>query len=166
MKRANPGKEFERRFRDSIPDNVYQYRLRDCPGAWGGDGGGAVRFTPSNDYDLLMYKAPWMFALELKSEGGTSFRFDRIRKNQLKGLLYAHARGVISGIVIEWRKYGVVYFVDTEKIYTFSTESTKKSMSFNDCENLGLFLPTIPGDVALDISNLLNRRNVNVPTKN
>lgn len=124
----NKGKEFEADWKKSIPPDVYYYRLRDGTASWG-SGSDNVRFQQTNDYDCFMFKAPFLFTLELKSYDNSSFSLSSIRPNQLKGLTEAAKyQNAISGIVFDNRKDDTCYFVRISDINQFMTTTERKSI--------------------------------------
>lgn len=98
--RVNAGKRFEQDFQNSVPAGIYCYRLKDA-GGWSKDQ--ATRFTPSNDYDFILYRRPSLFALELKSVAGGRWPFS-LRPKQREGLLRAAEAGVHAGVLLNFRK--------------------------------------------------------------
>lgn len=128
MGKPNPGKLFEQDFKASVPEDWYFYRLRDSSGAWGGSE--VTRFTPSNDFDCILYNSGTLWCLELKSVAGASIRFDALRPKQLRGLLdAANVDGVRAGVVVNLRGRGVTWYVP---IWTWEwAEQVLDKKSFN-----------------------------------
>lgn len=69
----NEGKRFERDFQASVPPDAWCYRLRDSPVSYyGGSGAEGIRFAQSNLCDFVLYRAPTLYLLELKTVGTPS----------------------------------------------------------------------------------------------
>lgn len=127
-KRVNHGKKFEADWKKSVPPDVYYYRLRDGTASWGNEGDN-VRFQQTNDYDCLMFKSPFFFAIELKSYDGSSFQLSSIRENQISGLTNASKyENSIAGIVFDNRRDDVCHFVLIRDINQFIKTSKRKSI--------------------------------------
>ena len=47
----NPGKKFEEDFKNSIPVDMYYWRIADSAMSWGE--GENIRFTPKNPFDSI-----------------------------------------------------------------------------------------------------------------
>lgn len=136
----NSGKIFENSFRDSIPENIYFYRLRDPANSFGGDGAN-LRFTLKNDYDCFLFKEPNFFPCELKSNQGTSFSIQHtkeekgkdIKLSQINGLTKAGVHpGVLAGLILNFRKTQNTYWLDIRKFNEFNAGTEKKSINEND----------------------------------
>jgi recombination protein U len=127
----NPGKKFEEDFKNSIPADMYYWRIADSAMSWGE--GENIRFTPKNPFDAILYSYPMLILLELKSTQGTSLPFDKIKPHQIKRLTEANAKsGVSAGFVINFRKYERTFFIGIEGFNRFVAATTKKSINLND----------------------------------
>lgn len=131
----NEGKLFEQDFKKSVPPDVYYYRIKDSASSWGG--GDQVRFTPKNEFDLIMYKHPHLYTLELKSTSGTSISFDgtssMIHQHQIKELTKSSIiYGIISGFIFNFRTSGNTYFMNINDFNNFVSSTTKKSINEKD----------------------------------
>jgi recombination protein U len=136
LSRVNFGKQFEQDLKASVPKGTYVYRLRDCAGWSGGD---ATRFTPSNDFDFLLYREPTLLTLELKNTNSTSLRYDSLRSVQEKGLLEAERhKGVVAGVLVFFRKHGRCYFVPIFNWLTAKQASSKVSFNVEEAEAMGI----------------------------
>ena len=171
----NTGKIFESEVHDSIKkynkehgNVVYYHRVKDPASSFGG-GGGNTRFSMKNEYDLILYKYPIFFALELKSNGGTSFSFSRndklekskdIKDSQIMSLVEAERyHGTVAGLILNFRKYEETYFVRISDFYRFRNETEKKSINREDVLKLNpILIPQTLKKVRydFDISSLLD----------
>ena len=171
----NTGKIFEQEIHESIKkynkehgDIVYYHRVKDPASSFGG-GGGNTRFSMKNEYDLILYKYPIFFALELKSNGGTSFSFSRndklekgkdIKYSQISSLIEADCYpGTVAGLILNFRKYDATYFVRITDFCRFKMGTEKKSINREDV--LGLNQILIPQTLKkvrfdFDMSSLLD----------
>lgn len=72
MNAQHYGKLFEEDFKNSVPPNIWLYRIEDSSNSF--SGGNASRFTSTSRYDYLMYqpKYGYLYAIELKSTQSTS----------------------------------------------------------------------------------------------
>lgn len=152
----NTGKIFEQEIHEAVKkynkehgDVVYYHRVKDPASSFGG-GGGNTRFSMKNEYDLILYKYPIFFALELKSNGGTSFSFSRndklekgkdIKYSQTSSLIEADSYyGTVAGLILNFRKYEETYFVRISDFYRFQSETEKKSINRDDVLKLNPIL--------------------------
>lgn len=144
----NKGKEFEKDFKNSVPDNVYFYRIADTATGWShnhedtSSESNNIRFTPKNHFDcFIMLKG---FPLELKSTQGTSFSFKgtspMIKEHQIKELTKASKIiGVIPGFIFNFRslKINKTYFLHINDFNKFTTQTTKSSINEKDIITYG-----------------------------
>jgi len=72
---VNEGKRFEHEVADSVPDNIWFYRIPDNATSFGG--GMGSRFTSDSRYDCLMWdvNTKQLHGFELKSNKSTAFSF-------------------------------------------------------------------------------------------
>jgi penicillin-binding protein-related factor A (putative recombinase) len=141
----NPGKEFEKDFKDSIPIDTYFYRIKDSAGAWQNNQDSKnkkTRFTAKNDYDCFMFKSPMFYPVELKSTIGTSFSFGKkesmIKDHQIEGLTKASKHfNVLAGFIFNFRKVNKTYFLNIINFNRFVEDTTKSSINLNDIINYG-----------------------------
>ncbi|MGE6227563.1 hypothetical protein [Paenibacillus chitinolyticus] len=160
---ANEGKQFEEDWKGSYGKTPYFYmRLRDSAKWVQGQG---ASFTPENPCDSVMHTMPFIWLLELKSTKGASISFfpntpwikppeakgERdIKTNQVKELMKAAAHeGVIAGLVLNFRERNLktkkveaaTYFVHINDFTSFAVETGKSSISLDDCEKIGVWIP-------------------------
>ena len=136
----NEGKQFEKDFISSVPDDWFKYRLNDSGGAW--QGGEKARFTPSNVCDFMVYnKMLWL--LELKSHKGKSIPLSCIRPKQLDGLVKAITKSVMAGFVLNFRDISETYYVSAEAIDYFVKMETRKSIPLDWVKQFGIHIPQV-----------------------
>ena len=135
----NKGKIFENDFKDCIPSDVYWMKLQDAAIGFNIEES-AQRFAPKSPYDLFLYRFPNMWCLELKSTAGTSISFDgknpMIKKHQRKELMKAYEKGCIAGLVLNFRKYPLTYFVPIRVFEEFAGNTDKKSINVDDIQDM------------------------------
>jgi penicillin-binding protein-related factor A (putative recombinase) len=141
----NEGKKFESDFQKSIPEDVYFYRLRDTASAFGG-GSDFLRFSSQNHYDCFLYKHPFFYPTELKSNQGTSFSIQHtkeekgkdIKLHQIEGLTAASKfSGAYAGLILNFRKTGNTYWLDIRNFNRFNEGTEKKSINEKDVQEFG-----------------------------
>lgn len=127
----NSGKEFEGQWRKNAKkvEGLFFLRLKDSATSYGRTNA-AVRFTPDNICDCLMFKSGALFLLELKNTRQPSLGFDRIRDNQIAGLLKAVETNpdIIAGIVCNFEKSHETWFLTIDKLWDFMQSATRKSI--------------------------------------
>lgn len=129
----NVGKVFEEDFINSVPDNIFHFRFRDIPYFLTKTVGYSVNNNPC---DFLIFHE-YLYVLELKSCAGTSYPVSNTRDNQVIGLdKYSKMVGVVSGFIINMRKYDETYFLRIQdyKLITLS----KKSVGIKDLRVYGV----------------------------
>ena len=133
----NTGKRFEFNFKNSVPEDVFFYRLRDGSSAWGGNE--KVRFQQTNMCDVIMFDGNLFYTLELKSVKGKSLPISNIKKHQIKDLLKSREyKNVVSGLVIDFNVIDKCYYIDINYIYKFILLDSRKSISIDYCEEKGI----------------------------
>jgi len=147
----NNGKIFEKEFRDSVPEDVYFYRLRDPASSFDQSAQTNLRFSITNDYDCFMYQKPNFFPIELKSTQGTSMsiQFSKeekgkmIKINQIEGLLKAQKHdGAYAGFLLNFRETEHTYWLGVNEFNQFYTTTTKKSINEKDIQEYkGILIP-------------------------
>lgn len=145
----NSGKIFETDFKNSIPDNVFYYRIPDPPQSFGG-GQDNLRFSRKNPCDIFLFSptSHTLYALELKSVGTNSISFERSKED--KGVIHYHQikalqefntyDGIVAGFVINFRNTEKTYFIEICDFTDMINEIDKKS--FNE-KDLLKYNPTI-----------------------
>ena len=147
----NTGKDFESQFKESAlkSPNTYYYRIKDSGSSFNPTEGTGLRFTPSNDYDCFIYRHPHLFPLELKSGKGTSFSFQKNKKesgkniklNQIDGLTKASlTQGIHAGFVFNFSERDRTYWMNIVDFNRFYQTTTKKSINENDMLEFGCVL--------------------------
>ena len=146
----NEGKKFEEQFKASlIKDNFLVIRLPDPPQSFN-MGDTKLRFANKNPYDLVVYKNPNLFCLELKSNKSKSIsiQFNKrekgkdIKLHQIEGLTKASQnKGVRSGFILNYRNTNNTYFLDINDFNEFLATSNKKSINENDVSKKGVLIP-------------------------
>ena len=130
MGKSGIGKVFEAEIKASIPEDFFVERYKD-------DTAGFYGVTNPADYRL--YKYPYTFLFELKTHKGKSLPADKIRPNQLKGMMSAvEHRGVYAGFIINFRDLEETYFLSAYQVkYFFQDNPEKKSIPIAFCRERG-----------------------------
>jgi recombination protein U len=134
----NAGKQFEKDFKDSIPNDVFFYRFRDGTSSW--DKGEMTRFQQSNMCDCMMMYNGTLYLLELKSDKGKSIPLSCFRDNQIKELSNANNYNHIkSGFIINMRDIEKTYYIGVQSFIAFTeTYLDKKSIPVSWLQENGL----------------------------
>ena len=137
------GKKFEADFKNSIPDNVYHYRLKDGTAGFAGRKNENVRFQAKNDFDFFVHADTKSFGLELKSVADKRLPFSNISKNQWEGLykisLYKNCYGYF---LVNFRSVEKTYAIEISDMLFFKEyTTTKKSINVEECEKIGKLIP-------------------------
>lgn len=137
MTRINNGKRFEQNWKNSVPKDIFYYRLRDGSSSWGGNEN--VRFQAENICDSIMFDGDYLYTLELKSTKGKSLPFNNIKKHQIDDLLRCSSySNVIAGFVIEFNELSECYFIEISRFKTFYDTTNRKSLSLQFCRENGI----------------------------
>ena len=135
----NQGKIFENDFQESVPDDVYCQKLQDAAIGFNIEES-KQRFAPKSPYDYFLYRKPNMWCLELKSTQGTSMSFagktPMIKKHQREELMKAYKKGCIAGLVLNFRKYPLTYYIPIRLFEEFVESTDKKSINVKDIWNM------------------------------
>lgn len=145
---TNPGKIFEQDFQKSIPKDVYCLRIKD-PILQAKDDANPNRyvFGSRNPFDYIIFKSPFMYALELKSTGGTAISFagvdPMIKQHQIEALQKAeHYFDLVPGFILEFRRTHTVYFVHINAFLAWSSATDVKSINEKTASAIGRVLPS------------------------
>ena len=140
----NEGKRFENNFRKSVPEDVYYLRLID-PAIGFDVKNSKQRFAPKNPFDFILYKAPEMYCLELKSTKSKSFSFTgaspSIKSHQIEELTKA-SRFCNAGFIFNFRSLDETYYVPIEAFNDLIKDINKKSINAKDIKKIGILIPT------------------------
>jgi|GEM_PF-1435797 len=154
---SNPGKIFEADIMNSIPEELFKYKLRDSASAWntGGDLTTKSRFTTTNICDIQCHDGQWLHLWECKSHKGNSFptspkynsnnkltHYGIIKVNQLNGLMEAYPKkNVEAGFLFNFSDKEKTYFVTVTEVYAALVEEFKKSLNHEWIELHGILIP-------------------------
>lgn len=142
----NQGKKFELAFKNSVPKDVFYFRIPDPAESFSSIREG-LRFTIKNPCDVFLYNPQTknMYALELKSTQNTSISYWRedfedktkkqsfmIRKNQIQGLQKISKFSIVSGFIYNFRFTNHTYFQSIDDFINMTKDSNKKS--FNEAD--------------------------------
>lgn len=140
---VNIGKRFENNFRDSVPDGVLYYRLKDSAQSFGGTSN--LRFSLKNPCDCFLFKSPTLLALEMKSVATSSISFERnkddkgvIHYHQIEGLRkFARYEDVVTGFLLNFRHKNeteACYFLHIKDFDRMVHDICKKSFNESDLQ--------------------------------
>lgn len=143
----NAGKKFENDIRDSMPEDVFYYRLKDPPSSFGQDSS-KTRFSLKNPFDFFMYKFPYLYSIENKSKQTNSFSWTLdedvkgkdIKASQLIKLYEAYKKGLVAGLLLNFRNTNETYFLHIRDFMEFATETVKHSINKDDVKKFNGFL--------------------------
>lgn len=147
------GKIFEQDIMNSIPVELFKYKLRDSAAAW--SGGGNARFTTTNICDIQCHDGRWFHLWELKSHKGASIptspkkndkgkitHYGVIKKNQLDGLIEAYTKkNVEPGFLFNFSDKQKTYFISVKWVAQALLEDHKKSLSLEWVDHNGTLIP-------------------------
>lgn len=157
MENINAGKKFENAFKTSIDETLIYYQRINDP-AQSFTQTDSLRFSLQNPYDCYAYFFPNLFTWELKSTEQTSMTFWRedfvdktkkqtfmVKKNQVQGLLKSSKyRGIISGLILNFRKENHTYFLHINDFIKMTTNLEKKSFNEQDViQNNGYIIESL-----------------------
>lgn len=138
------GKRFEKNFKDSVAKDTYYLRIVD-PAIGFNIKDSKQRFSPKNPFDLILYKSPQMFCLELKSTKAQSISFagssPSIKKHQVKGLTKA-SKFCNAGFIFNFRSHNQTYYVTIDDFNEEIKKIKKKSLNIKDIKPIGLLIPS------------------------
>lgn len=165
--KVNTGKIFELNVKNSIPQDVMYYRIKDPSSSFGQDSS-KTRFSLKNEFDVFLYKKPILIAMELKSNKGTSISFATekgkqadIKFTQIEALSNIIDYEVRAGLLLNFRKTNMTYWLDIENFNKFKDETEKKSINEKDIITYGgIVIPSkkLKTNYRYDLSNLWEER--------
>ena len=89
-----------------------------------------------------MYRYPLTFLIECKSHKGRSLPLAKIRENQLKAMLkVVDYKGVFGGYFINYRDYGLTYYLSADFVRHFIELGERKSIPMDYCNEYGVLIP-------------------------
>ena len=125
-------KNFENLVREQLNeiDNVFVMRLADNMSGFSGQ---------NNPSDLIMYKEPTLYFLELKTTKGNTLPFSNIRDNQFNGIYDAvkKADGIAGGLLVWYYEKDVTLYFPIELVHKRKAEGNK-SLRLDDTEALAI----------------------------
>lgn len=149
------GKDFEALVREGVEmSGGYVMRIPDPQLRREEIGSGPRSFTRPAPFDLLAFlpfsgyqddgcKGPAYcspVAIECKSTKGKSFPFDRVRPHQVDGLT-KHVRNPVpwmrSGVMIEFRDFKKIVYIDIDTYCAESSTSQRKSLTVDRAVEIG-----------------------------
>ena len=122
----NAGKRFEQDIKNSMPENVFYYRLKDGTGAWGG--GDNVRFQSTNICDCIVYDSHGLYLFELKSHKGKSIPFTCIRESQLKQMNGEKVYPALPYYIFNMRDVEETYCIHADDVSNYINTTDRKSI--------------------------------------
>lgn len=151
----NEGKRFERDFKASVPADAWCYRLRDSPVSYyGGSGAEGIRFAQDNICDFVLYRAPTLYLLELKTVGTRSAALTSLfgkldpekgaysRQKHLQDMAEAATRrGLRAMVVLNYRLAEHTYALPAADVLNFvraAVAGGRKSIPEGWCRDHGL----------------------------
>lgn len=124
------GKIFEEEVKASFPPDFYVERYKDDTAGF---------YGVSNPADFRLYKYPYTFLLELKTHKGKSIPMDKIRENQLKGLVKAgNYLGIYAGFLINFRDLEETYYIPADEVLYYILKGERKSIPVDWCRENGV----------------------------
>lgn len=115
----NRGKEFEDVFKNAVEklDGVAIVRLHDQTTGFVGS---------KNPCDFLMYKAPYLYAIECKSVHGNRLPMTNITDYQYKELLkMSDVKGVIAGVICWYIDRDITLFIPIGTVFALKYNGAK-----------------------------------------
>ncbi|RXZ77927.1 hypothetical protein EBB07_28105 [Paenibacillaceae bacterium] len=160
LSKKNEGKIFEDNWKASYKKLPFYFlRLADAA-KWGR--GSDSRFMTTNPFDLLHFKPPYLWLLELKSTSDNRISFypetpwikpenvksqPMIKHSQVKSLMESTQKdNTIPGFIINFREKEKktktfeheTYFVHINDFVQFAIESKKSSINREECKKIGV----------------------------
>lgn len=150
------GKRFERDFKASVPPDAWCYRLRDSPiSYYGGSEAEGIRFAQDNICDFVLYRAPTLYLLELKTVGTRSAALTSLfgkldpekgaysRQKHLQDMAEAATRrGLRAMVVLNYRLSEHTYALPADTVLRFVEQAIdnggRKSIPESWCRENGI----------------------------
>lgn len=124
------GKIFEEEIKASFPPDFYVERYKDDTAGF---------YGVSNPADFRLYKYPFTFLLELKTHKGKSIPLDKIRPNQIGGMIKAiEYKGIYGGFILNFRDLEETYYISVYLLERFIQETERKSIPVEWCRENGV----------------------------
>lgn len=137
----NNGKRFENNFKNSIPKDVFCYRLKDGTASWGDKD--TTRFQCSNMCDFILADGEYIILAELKNHRGKSLPLSCIRPNQLEEMLKADKFVFVKPMfLVNFEDVNECYALSVEWVKDFIEIGRRKSISISDCREYAIEVPT------------------------
>lgn len=161
----NIGKIFEQNWKNSIPDNIFYYRIPDSAQSFGTNQN--LRFSAKSPCDCFIYNGQKLYTLELKSVGTKSISFERqrtdkgvIHKHQIDSLLkFSKYENIISGFILDFRLSDKTYFLEINDFIKLINSIEKKSFNENDliqyCQPIEIKKKKLKVNYRYDVINFL-----------
>jgi len=138
----SPGKDFEKDFKDSIPERCDVTRLKDA-GGW--SNATNMRFTSPNPCDIIIYsgRSGAMRKLELKSFHGKSMPYGNIKQKKEKrikfvsDLVESQRKGVSAGFVLNFRDLNETYLVSALDLKNYMEAADRQSFPLDAARKWG-----------------------------
>lgn len=124
------GKDFEKDFFDSFPNDFHVERVRDSNGFTKNKKDEFVRMAGLvNECDFNAYRFPFYFKIECKStQNKTSLPFSMLKIHQVNKLNDSFKmKGIVAGFTFNFRELKETYFIEADKIYNFYHNADRKS---------------------------------------
>jgi recombination protein U len=135
------GKRFEADIKASVPENTLFYRFKDSPNFGGSNAGEFSRFTPSNVCDCFIFKAPYLYLLELKTTQGKTYSLnDRAFKQLDRFKKLGDFENTVKAFIINFRELEKTYFITTYQLESFLMRTGKKSIKAVECDEIGILI--------------------------
>lgn len=124
------GKIFEEEIKASFPPDFYVERYKDDTAGF---------YGVSNPADYRLYKYPYTFLIELKTHKGKSIPLEKIRDNQIKGLVKAgNYLGIYAGFLFNFRDLEETYYIPADTVLYFILQGERKSIPVEWCRENGI----------------------------
>lgn len=129
-KKKSIGKIFEEEIKASIPPEFYVERYKDDTAGF---------YGVSNPADYRLYRYPYTFLIECKTHKGKSLPIDKIRPNQIHGLVLAVIhKGIYGGFFINFRDLEETYYISVQDITQYMSSTDRKSIPVEWCRENGV----------------------------